>query len=61
MFMEGEGTRAKAGPIIWLYQVRAATANDAVAPLTFLGNAGLRSPNPLLYRCFPLTCARSQE
>jgi len=23
--------------------------------------AGLQGPNPLLYRCFPLTCARSQE
>jgi hypothetical protein len=21
----------------------------------------LQRPNPLLYRCFPLTCARSQE
>jgi hypothetical protein len=21
----------------------------------------LQEPNPLLYRCFPLTCARSQE
>src|ERR1019366_3971353 len=27
----------------------------------FLGDAGLRRANPLLYRCFPLTCARSQE
>jgi hypothetical protein len=27
----------------------------------FLENAGLQRPNPLLYRCFPLTCARSQE
>jgi hypothetical protein len=23
--------------------------------------ARLQAPNPLLYRCFPLTCARSQE
>jgi hypothetical protein len=23
--------------------------------------AGLQQPNPLLYRSFPLTCARSQE
>jgi hypothetical protein len=27
----------------------------------FLGNAGLRRPNRLIYRSFPLTCARSQE
>jgi hypothetical protein len=27
----------------------------------FLEVARLRRPNPLLYRCFPLTCARSQE
>ncbi|WP_176936852.1 hypothetical protein [Bradyrhizobium brasilense] len=27
----------------------------------FLDIAGLQAPNPLLYRCFPLTCARSQE
>jgi hypothetical protein len=27
----------------------------------FLDIAGLRGPNRLLYRCFPLTCARSQE
>jgi hypothetical protein len=27
----------------------------------FLDIAGLRRANPLLYRCFPLTCARSQE
>ena len=27
----------------------------------FLEDAGLRRANPLLYRCFPLTCARSQE
>jgi hypothetical protein len=27
----------------------------------FLDIAGLQEPNPLLYRCFPLTCARSQE
>jgi hypothetical protein len=25
------------------------------------GIFGLRDSNPLLYRCFPLTCARSQE
>jgi hypothetical protein len=27
----------------------------------FPQNAGLHVANPLLYRCFPLTCARSQE
>jgi hypothetical protein len=27
----------------------------------FLGNAGLHRPNRLIYRSFPLTCARSQE
>jgi hypothetical protein len=27
----------------------------------FLEHAGLLRANPLLYRCFPLTCARSQE
>jgi hypothetical protein len=27
----------------------------------FLEHAGLLRVNPLLYRCFPLTCARSQE
>jgi len=27
----------------------------------FLDIARLQEPNPLLYRCFPLTCARSQE
>jgi hypothetical protein len=27
----------------------------------FLDIAGLREPNRLLYRCIPLTCARSQE
>jgi hypothetical protein len=27
----------------------------------FPENAGLHAANPLLYRCFPLTCARSQE
>ena len=27
----------------------------------FLEIARLQRPNPLLYRCFPLTCARSQE
>ena len=27
----------------------------------FAGIAGLPGPNPLLYRCIPLTCARSQE
>jgi hypothetical protein len=27
----------------------------------FLDIAGLQEPNPLLYRCIPLTCARSQE
>ena len=30
-------------------------------PLDFLVIARLQEPNPLLYRCFPLTCARSQE
>jgi hypothetical protein len=27
----------------------------------FLDIARLQEPNPLLYRLFPLTCARSQE
>jgi hypothetical protein len=27
----------------------------------FLDIARLQAPNPLLYRCYPLTCARSQE
>jgi hypothetical protein len=31
-----------------------------ISCLSILGDA-LRGYNPLLYRCFPLTCARSQE
>src|SRR5450759_1112110 len=37
------------------YFARAASTAD------FPGYAGLRAANPLLYRCFPLTCARTQE
>jgi hypothetical protein len=42
-----------------------APATDCSSPTQskadFLDIARLQEPNPLLYRCFPLTCARSQE
>jgi hypothetical protein len=34
---------------------------EAKSATDFLDIARLQEPNPLLYRCFPLTCARSQE
>jgi hypothetical protein len=42
-------------------QVQASSLKSARPEAHFLDIAGLRASNPLLYRCFPLTCARSQE
>jgi hypothetical protein len=43
-------------------QTAALVANDLLARNDgFFEIAGLQRPNPLLYRSFPLTCARSQE
>ena len=43
-----------------LAQVAEAAVAGTITP-DFSGIVRLRRPNRLLYRCFPLTCARSQE
>jgi hypothetical protein len=40
---------------------RGSEAAQAKSVTDFLDIARLQEPNPLLYRLFPLTCARSQE
>ncbi len=42
-------------------QSRTTFLRDLRPDAHFLDIAGLQASNPLLYRCFPLTCARSQE
>jgi hypothetical protein len=56
-------TAAKAGPFIQFGRLGRTGPFNAKAHSVadFLEVAGLQRPNPLLYRCFPLTCARSQE
>jgi hypothetical protein len=56
----GRNASLKLRPIA-ICAVRKTAPASGAASNQFLDIAGLQEPNPLLYRCFPLTCARSQE
>jgi hypothetical protein len=46
---------------VWLREADGPFKASGHFIVDFLGVAGLQRPNRLLYRSFPLTCARSQE
>jgi hypothetical protein len=45
----------------WLMPIPVMNIGEAPMNADFLEIARLQRPHPLLYHCFPLTCARSQE